>query len=144
MNGTNFDMSRNKSSFCSMERYINSLTPKPDSASQTQPTAPRSPSNSTRQTQTTPPPPSLPFQQGPPPVMDYQYIAGYLNNNIGSFVRAEFIVGSNQFIDKSGRLLEVGINYFVLEEFASRHRILCDLYSVKFVTFYDEFGDQTP
>lgn len=148
MNGNSFDSYKQKTSPCDFDMYLSSLTPKSEGSSHI-PTQ-RTPSN-IRQAPQTPPPPGTtprtppaqtpvfpPFeQQGPPPVMDYRYIAGYLNNNIGAFVKAEFIVGTNQFIDKTGRLVEVGINYFVLEEFASNHRVLCDLYSVKFVTFYD-------
>ncbi len=74
------------------------------------------------------------FQQGPPFSTDPGYIPYFLRSNIGRNVRAEFIVGSNQFVDKTGRLLEVGINYFVLEDYISHARVMCDLYSVRFVT----------
>jgi len=73
-------------------------------------------------------------EQGPPPVTDKNYIVGYLSRNIGKNVRAEFVVGTNQFVDKTGILREVGVNYFVLEDYISHARIMCDLYSVKFVT----------
>lgn len=74
------------------------------------------------------------FQEGPPLSTDKGYIPFYLQSNIGKNVRAEFIIGSDQFIDKTGKLIEVGINYFVLEDYVSHARIMCDLYSVKFVT----------
>jgi hypothetical protein len=73
-------------------------------------------------------------RNGPPPVMDPYYIPGFLSRNIGRNVRAEFIIGTNQFVDKAGRLLEVGVNFFVLEDFITKNHIMCDLYSVKFVT----------
>ncbi len=94
-------------------------------ASQTT-TAPRSPADLS-------PAPIL-TEQGPPPVSDKNYIAGYLTRNIGKNVRAEFVVGTNQFVDKTGILREVGVNYFVLEDYISHARVMCDLYSVKFVT----------
>ena len=72
--------------------------------------------------------------QGPPPVMDRYYIPGYLTSIIGANVRAEFMIGTTQYMDKTGTLREVGVNYFVLEDFISHARIMCDLYSVKFVT----------
>jgi hypothetical protein len=79
--------------------------------------------------------PSMPItQQGPPPIMDRSYIPGYLAENIGKNVRAEFVIGTNQYVDKTGRLYEVGTNYFVLEDVNSRTHTMCDLYSVKFVT----------
>ncbi len=74
------------------------------------------------------------FQQGPPPVMDPHYLAGYLAANIGKNVRAEFALPGGFFIDKAGILREVGVNYFVLEDYISHARIVCDLYSVKFLT----------
>ena len=73
-------------------------------------------------------------QQGPPPVTDPGFIPYYLTSNIGKSVRAEFVVGGNQFVDKSGILSEVGINYFVLSDPSARTDTMCDLYSVKFVT----------
>lgn len=73
-------------------------------------------------------------QQGPPPSTERGYIPYYLASNIGKNVRAEFIIGSSQYTDRVGRLIEVGINYFVLEDVNSRTHVMCDLYSVKFVT----------
>jgi len=73
-------------------------------------------------------------QQGPPPSTERGYIPYYLASNIGKNVRAEFIIGTMQYVDKVGLLSEVGINYFVLRDVNSRTDIMCDLYSVKFVT----------
>lgn len=73
-------------------------------------------------------------QQGPPPSTEKGYIPYYLASNIGKNVRAEFIIGSNMYADKTGVLIEVGINYFILDDINSRTHIMCDLYSVKFVT----------
>ncbi len=74
------------------------------------------------------------FQEGPPHSTEKGYIPYYLASNIGKNVRAEFILGSNQYTDRTGKLIEVGINYFVLEDVNSRTHVMCDLYSVKFVT----------
>lgn len=73
-------------------------------------------------------------RQGPPTMTEPYYIPNYLARNIGKNVRAEFVVGTSQFMDKSGILREVGVNYFVLEDYISHALIMCDLYSVKFVT----------
>lgn len=78
--------------------------------------------------------PPIAFEQGPPPVMNREYIAGYLTTLIGKGVRAEFAISTGLFLDKAGILREVGVNYFVLEDMITRARIMCDLYSVKFVT----------
>lgn len=72
-------------------------------------------------------------QQGPPTVADISYMPGYLMSNIGKNVRAEFYI-NNFSLDKAGKLVSVGANYFVLEDINSRTNIMCDLYSVRFVT----------
>lgn len=87
--------------------------------------------NSTTQQGGTAPPATL---QGPPPSSERGYIPYFLASNIGKTVRADFIIGTNQYIDKTGVITEVGINYFVLYDVNSRSNIMCDLYSVKFVT----------
>lgn len=94
----------------------------------------------TPQSVTVPPPSPVPrssdllTQQGPPPSTEKGYIPYYLASHIGKNVRAEFILGTSQFADRTGLLTEVGINYFVLRDVNSRTDIMCDLYSVKFVT----------
>jgi len=73
-------------------------------------------------------------RQGPPPATEQGYIPAFLASNIGKNVRAEFVLGTGMFTDRTGKLIEVGVNYFVLEDVNSRTHIMCDLYSVKFVT----------
>jgi hypothetical protein len=70
-------------------------------------------------------------REGPPPVFDRDYVPGYLTSLIGRTIRAEFVIG-NAYIDKAGKLIEVGVNYFVLQELNGA-LIMCDLYSVRFV-----------
>ena len=75
-----------------------------------------------------------PDQVGPPTISDKQYIPGYLTTLIGKNVRAEFVIGTSQYMDKTGILREVGANYFILEDYITHALIMCDLYSVKFIT----------
>lgn len=77
---------------------------------------------------------SMMSEQGPPPATDRSYIPGYLSSIIGKNIRAEFVLGSNILTDRTGILREVGSNYFVLEDYITHARVMCDLYSVKFVT----------
>ena len=79
-------------------------------------------------------PMTRPFSQGAPPVTEINYIPGYLASLIGKNVKAEFVVGSNQYVEKTGMLIDVGVNYFVLLDTNTRTTIMCDLYAVKFVT----------
>lgn len=86
----------------------------------------------------TPTPPPIPtpppFDQGPPPLTSSDYIPGYLATIIGKNIRAEFVVSASAYVEKTGRLIDVGVNYFILEDANSQTQIMCDLYSVKFVT----------
>ena len=77
---------------------------------------------------------TMPFRQGPPPSTEKGYIPYFLASNIGKLVRAEFIIGTSQYFDKVGRIVEVGVNYFVLDDINFNQLVMCDLYSVKFVT----------
>jgi hypothetical protein len=106
---------------------VNPATPISPIANPATPLSPTIPS--------TPMPPIYPpMQQGPPPVTLADYIPGYLASVIGRNIKAEFIVGASQYVEKSGRLIDVGVNYFVLQDINSHTNIMCDLYSVKFVT----------
>ncbi len=74
------------------------------------------------------------IREGAPSVTDADYIPGFLASMIGRSVRAEFLLGTSQYVDKTGILVEVGVNFFVLQDVNSRTNTMCDLYSVKFVT----------
>lgn len=76
-------------------------------------------------------------RQGPPTVMSSDYIPGYLANNIGRNIRAEFVIGTNTMTDRTGVLKDVGVNYFVIRDENTRSDVMADLYSVKFVTVFD-------
>ncbi|MBS4537235.1 hypothetical protein GOQ27_02115 [Clostridium sp. D2Q-11] len=71
--------------------------------------------------------------EAPPVMRDTEYLQGYLNTLIGEFVRIDFLIGTNTFIDKAGTLMEVGIDYVVLLEQETDDYIVGDLYSIKFV-----------
>lgn len=73
-------------------------------------------------------------REGPPPATEKGYIPAFLASNIGRYIRAEFVIGTNMYTDRVGKLISVGTNYFVLEDFLSHAQVMCDLYSVKFVT----------
>lgn len=65
-----------------------------------------------------------------------QYFNGYLRTQIGRKVTVDFLIGTNTFIDKTGTLLGVGANYLLLREIESDDLLICDFFSVKFVTVY--------
>ncbi|MBU3214368.1 hypothetical protein LL033_03705 [Clostridium estertheticum] len=67
------------------------------------------------------------------------YNQGWLQSQIGKYVRVDFLLGTNTFQDRQGLLQEVGISFIVLKESSTNNLIMCDIYSIKFVTV---FGNQ--
>lgn len=65
------------------------------------------------------------------------YTAGFLKNFIGKNMRVEFLIGtSGALVDRTGVLMEVGASYIVLNPILSDDLLMCDLYSIRFVTIY--------
>lgn len=65
-----------------------------------------------------------------------QYLNGFLRTQIGQQVRVSFLIGTNSFLDKSGKLLDVGANYIILQEAMTDDVLVCDFYTIKFITIY--------
>jgi|AGTN01.2.fsa_nt_gi hypothetical protein len=73
----------------------------------------------------------------PSTVQSPYYTAGFLRNFIGCNMRVEFLIGtSGALVDRIGVLMEVGASYIVLQPFQTDDLLMCDLYSIKFVTIY--------
>lgn len=70
------------------------------------------------------------------PVFDPEFTQGYLRQNIGKKVRVEFLIGTNMLTDRVGTLTDVGISYIILLLAETDDLLLCDIYSIKFVTFF--------
>ncbi len=64
-------------------------------------------------------------------------MAATLRKNVGFYVVVEFLVGTNRLEVKEGILYSVGINFLTLYDPQHDRYIVCDLYAVKFVTFYN-------
>ncbi|NBI05820.1 hypothetical protein [Senegalia massiliensis] len=79
------------------------------------------------------PKPDMEDREPLPVFKDQEYLQGYLMNLIGEYVRIDFLIGTNTFLDKEGRLLDVGVDYVVLQEAETDDYIIGDLYSIKFV-----------
>lgn len=59
-----------------------------------------------------------------------------LSDNLGQFVVCEFLIGTDLITRKEGVLYSVGRSFMVLYEELSKTFVVCDIFSVKFVTFY--------
>ncbi len=58
-----------------------------------------------------------------------------LQENVGKYVTVEFLIGTGNLTSRQGLLYYVGTQFLVLyDEFESRF-VVCDIFSVKFVTF---------
>lgn len=78
------------------------------------------------------------FEQAPgsPLIQDTLYTQGYLRTQIGKRVKIFFLIGTNIVQDREGVLTDVGISFIILKEIDTNYKILCDIYSIKFVTIY--------
>ena len=80
--------------------------------------------------------PSL-VNETPTTVESPYFTAGFLRNFIGQNMRVEFLIGtSGALVDRVGVLVEVGASYIVLRPYMTDDLLMCDLYSIKFVTIY--------
>ena len=59
-----------------------------------------------------------------------------LSENLGQFVVVEFLIGTQSMVQKAGILYAVGSSVLTLYEEATQTFVICDMFSVKFVTFY--------
>lgn len=75
--------------------------------------------------------------EGPPllTVESTQFVPGYLRSQIGKQVRVEFLIGSSgPLIDRIGTLIGVGASYILIRPIETDDILMCDLYSIRFVT----------
>lgn len=75
-------------------------------------------------------------EPGPPVTTDIGFTQAYLKTQIGKRVRVEFLIGTNMITDRIGELVGVGISYILLRLIETDDILLCDIYSIKFVTIY--------
>ncbi len=66
----------------------------------------------------------------------------FLAQNIGNFVVIDFLIGTQAMTSRQGILYSVGAAYVILYEETSNTFVVCDIFSIKFVTFY--FPGQRP
>lgn len=59
-----------------------------------------------------------------------------LSDNLGLYVVCEFLVGTQAMTQKEGILYNVGRSFLTLYDEISQDFVVCDIFSLKFVTFY--------
>lgn len=60
-----------------------------------------------------------------------------LRNNIGQYVICEFLIGTSTTVLKDGIIYSVGNNFLTLYQEEEDRYIVCDIYAVKFITFFN-------
>lgn len=78
----------------------------------------------------------MPTAQEIPPTLESPiYTPGFLRTQVGKKMRVEFLIGTTgPLVDRTGTLIAVGTSYILLEPIESDDVMLCDIYSIKFVT----------
>lgn len=84
----------------------------------------------------TTPSPVPPSDQTPQTLQSAQFTPGFLRTQIGRRVRVEFLIGTSSTTDRFGTLVGVGASYILIRPEGTDDLMLCDIYSIKFVTFY--------
>lgn len=59
-----------------------------------------------------------------------------LSDNLGQYVVCEFLVGTQAMTRKEGLLYSVGRAYVTLYDETAQTFVVCDIFSIKFVTFF--------
>ena len=62
------------------------------------------------------------------------YTPAFLREQIGKLMRVEFLIGTNNLVDRIGVLEDVGASYILLRSFENDSLVYCDIYAIKFIT----------
>ena len=62
------------------------------------------------------------------------YTPAFLRTQIGKLMRVEFLIGTNNLVDTTGILIDVGASYILLRALESDVVTYADIYSIKFIT----------
>lgn len=73
-------------------------------------------------------------EQVPTTVQSTLFTPGFLRTQIGRKMRVEFLLNQGPLVDRTGTLLAVGASYILLRLIESDDIMMCDIYSIKFVT----------
>ena len=86
-------------------------------------------------------------QNSPEIMTNLIYTPAFLREQIGRLMRVEFLIGTNNLVDRIGILEDVGASYILLRSFENDSLVYCDIYSIKFITisttaFYRKSDEQ--
>ena len=73
-------------------------------------------------------------QNSPEILTNNIYTPAFVRENIGKLMRVEFLIGTNNLVDRTGILIDVGASYILLRALESDVITYADIYSIKFIT----------
>lgn len=79
-------------------------------------------------------------QNSPEILTNSIYTPAFLREQIGKLMRIEFLIGTNNLVDRIGILEDVGASYILLRSLESDSLVYCDIYSIKFITISSSWG----
>ncbi len=81
--------------------------------------------------------PSSPDPATPPSQISVENYQEMLSNLIGSYIITELLIGIDRLILRQGYLTAVGPSYYILYDPEPNVNTVCDIYSLKFVSFFE-------
>lgn len=69
--------------------------------------------------------------------VDPESIQEIIALSVGRYVIVEFLVGTQTIVRREGVLTAVGVSWLLLYDEEAGTSVVCDMYSVKFVTYFD-------
>lgn len=69
--------------------------------------------------------------------VDPETIQEIISLSVGNYVVVEFLVGTQNIVRREGVLAAVGVSWLLLYDEQNGTSTVCDMYSVKFVTYFD-------
>ena len=69
--------------------------------------------------------------------VDPSSIQEIISLSVGSYAVVEFLIGTQNIVRKEGVITAVGVSWLLLYDEDSGTSVVCDMYSVKFVTYFD-------
>ena len=79
-------------------------------------------------------------QNSPEILTNSIYTPAFLREQIEKLMRVEFLIGTNNLVDRIGILEDVGASYILLRSLESDSLVYCDIYSIKFITISSSWG----
>lgn len=69
--------------------------------------------------------------------VDQSSMQEIISLSVGSYAMVEFLIGTQNIVRKEGVITAVGVSWLQIYDEASGTTVVCDMYSVKFVTNFD-------